>query len=253
MDLNEIGKEAKETEKEIGLTTDDILNKLTQELGEFNDAVQKYRGRFCRQKAENTDNIKEELGDVLLNLISVCKEFNINPNEFSIFANNTLKKFKDRKELYKNSIKNKKITICGSIAFYDEMLEIKQRLELQGHEVKLPPKEVKDKEGNLMPAKEYYNLRQNANENEKWIWERKKEAMKLHFEKVEWAEAIVVLNYDKKGIKNYIGSNTLMEMGLALNLDKKIFLLNPIPEISAKEEILGMHPIILNGDLTKIK
>jgi len=32
-----------------------------------------------------------------------------------------------------------KITICGSIAFYKEMEEVKEQLEKLGHEVKLPP------------------------------------------------------------------------------------------------------------------
>ena len=44
-----------------------------------------------------------------------------------------------------------------------------------------------------------------------------------------------------------------MEMGVAFYLHKKIFLLNPIPEISYREEILGMKPIIINGDLSLIK
>lgn len=34
------------------------------------------------------------------------------------------------------------------------------------------------------------------------------------------SDAILVLNYDKKGIKNYIGGNTLMEMGFAHVHDK---------------------------------
>ena len=56
----------------------------------------------------------------------------------------------------------------------------------------------------------------------------------------------------KDGKKNYIGGNTLMEMGLAFFLKKKIFLLNQIPELSYKEEILGVKPILINGDLNKI-
>jgi len=44
-----------------------------------------------------------------------------------------------------------------------------------------------------------------------------------------------------------------MEMGLAFYLKKKIYLLNEVPELPYKEEILGVKPIILNGDLSKIK
>ncbi len=62
----------------------------------------------------------------------------------------------------------------------------------------------------------------------------------------------MVCNYPKNDIDGYIGANTLIEMGLAFYLEKPIYLLNPIPEISYKEEILGMKPIVLNGDLEKI-
>ena len=67
-----------------------------------------------------------------------------------------------------------------------------------------------------------------------------------------WADAILVANCDKKGIKGYVGSNTLMEMGLAFHLDKPIYLLNSMPEMGCKEEILGMQTIILNHKLEKI-
>ena len=65
-------------------------------------------------------------------------------------------------------------------------------------------------------------------------------------------DAILVANYDKKGVKGYIGGNTLMEMGLAFFLKKKVYLLNEVPELPYKEEILGVKPIILNDNLTKI-
>lgn len=145
-----------------------------------------------------------------------------------------------------------KITICGSIAFTDEALSIKERLEKSGHEVRIWPLELKDGNGQLIPATEYYKIRRVAADDEKWVWDRKEEAMKRHFDKVVWSDAILVLNYDKNNIAGYVGANTLMEMGLALHLDKKIYLLNSIPEISYKEEILGMKPAVINGDLNKI-
>lgn len=145
-----------------------------------------------------------------------------------------------------------KLTICGSIAFHDEMLEIKKQLEHLGHEVRLPPTEIKDDTGKMIPVKEYYQKRKSETNNNSWIWDKKEEAMRLHFQKIEWCDAVIILNYDKNDIKNYIGANTLLEMGLAFHLRKKIFLLNKIPEISYKEEILGMKPIVINNDLRKI-
>lgn len=151
-----------------------------------------------------------------------------------------------------NISRNMKITLCGSIAFYDEMLDVKNQLENLGHEIKLPPFEIKDENGNMIPVKEYYARRKAETDDTSWVWEAKKEAMKMHFEKVEWSDAVLILNYDKNDIANYVGANTLLEMGLAFHLNKRVFLLNDIPEISYKEEILGMKPEIINRDLTRI-
>ncbi len=144
------------------------------------------------------------------------------------------------------------VTLCGSIAFYEKMIHVKEKLESLGHQVKLPPFEVKDENGNMIPVKEYYSKRKAETNDTSWIWDRKEEAMKLHFQKVEWSDAVLILNYEKNNIPHYVGANTLLEMGLAFHLNKKVFLFNEIPEISSKEEILGMKPILINKDLTKI-
>jgi hypothetical protein len=140
------------------------------------------------------------------------------------------------------------ITICGSIAFYEKMLEVKKKLEAINHKVKLPPHEIEGENGEMMPVKEYYQKRKAAADNDAWIWDRKEEAMRRHFEKVASSDAILVLNYDKNNIRGYIGPNTLMEMGLAFFLKKKIYLLNQIPELPYKEEVLGMKPVIIKGN-----
>ena len=146
-----------------------------------------------------------------------------------------------------------RITLCGSIKFYEDMNRCKEQLEKLGHEVKLPPCEIKDDKGGTISVTEYYNMRKEEKNDESWIWKRKEESMRAHFDKICWSEVILVLNISKNNIANYIGGNTLLEMGLAFHLKKKIFLLNPIPEISYKEEILGMSPVILNSNLSLIK
>jgi hypothetical protein len=53
-----------------------------------------------------------------------------------------------------------------------------------------------------------------------------------------------------------MGASVLMEIGLAYYLKKKIFLLYPPPPLDVAKyshEVLIMQPIILNGDLSKIK
>lgn len=146
-----------------------------------------------------------------------------------------------------------KITICGSIAFYDKMLDIKAELEKLGHEVKIPPSEAKDEDGSTLDVRDYYVKRKSETDPVSWIWKRKEEAMRAHFKKVEWCDAVLILNYDKNNIKDYVGANTLLEMGLAFHLNKKIFLLNSIPEVNYKEELLGMMPKVIRNDLSKIK
>ena len=152
-----------------------------------------------------------------------------------------------------NSVNFMKITICGSVASQDKILSLKGNLEKLGHEVKIWPLKVKNGEGQLISVEEYYKIRQTAANDEKWVWDRKAEAIMKHFNKVARSDAIFVANYDKNDIKGYIGGNTLMEIGLAFFLKKKIYLLNQIPELPYKEEILGVKPIILYGDLSKIK
>lgn len=145
-----------------------------------------------------------------------------------------------------------KIVICGSIAFYGEMLKAKETLELSGYEVVLPPTRVKDEKGELIPVEKYYEIRKTASPSDTWVWERKSELILDYFEKERQADYILILNHDKNNIPGYIGGNTLMEMGIAFFLKKKMFLLNPVPVISYQEEIIAMKPIILNGDLLKI-
>ena len=145
-----------------------------------------------------------------------------------------------------------KITLCGSIAFIDEMDAVRKELESMGHEVQMPPLEIVGEDGAMMPVKEYFAIRKAAADNATWVWEKKAEVMMHHFSKIVWADVILVLNYDKGGVANYIGANTFLEMGAAFFLNRKIYLLNPIPEISYKEEILGMWPTVIEKVLTRI-
>ena len=78
---------------------------------------------------------------------------------------------------------------------------------------------------------------------------------KDHFNKVESSDAILVLNYPKKGINGYIGGATLMEIAIARHFDKKIFILHDLPSediLRYSLEIKLAKPIILKGDLNNI-
>jgi nucleoside 2-deoxyribosyltransferase len=144
-----------------------------------------------------------------------------------------------------------KITICNSIHFFEDAKKAKVELDESGHEAITHPMEI-EFEGKMVPVIEYYKLRKSTWNDS--IEQRKEDFMRDHFEKIKNSDAVLVLNIDKDGKKNYVGGNAFLEMGLAFALGKKIFMLNPIPEeLSYAEEIKGMRPIIIEGDLSRIK
>ena len=135
-----------------------------------------------------------------------------------------------------------KIAICASMVFAEKMVEVKRQLEEIGHTVFIS----QFAEGYLGKAeKEKEQLAvQDKNEHD---------AIRKFWEVIKQSDAILVLNYDRKGIKNYIGGNTLMEIGFAHVLNKKIFLMNPITDIEYyRSEIAAVSPVILEQDLNNI-
>jgi len=127
--------------------------------------------------------------------------------------------------------------------YTEKMLEVASQLKGLGHEAFLTDLH-KNLVGKTDEEKEKIKLHQKYN----------MDAIRVFWRAMQGADAVLVLNYDKNGIKNYIGGNTLMEMGFAHVLDQKIFMMNPIPEIDFyKTEIEAMAPIIINGDLSQIK
>ena len=134
-----------------------------------------------------------------------------------------------------------KITICGSQTFGTEMGKAQEYLKKKGFEVFVPE--------HLVTEEEY-----SAKYSREKLLEMKPIWTKSHFKKIEKSDAILIMNHEKKGTRGYFGSNTLIELSVAFYLGKKIFLLNPI-EVNHPhyDEIVGINPIILNGDLDKLK
>jgi len=76
-----------------------------------------------------------------------------------------------------------------------------------------------------------------------------------YHDEIAKSDAILVINKDKTGIKNYIGGNSFLEMGFAHVLGKPIYVLNPLPEELKVfyQELVAMQPVVLNGDLSLIR
>ncbi len=134
------------------------------------------------------------------------------------------------------------ITICGSMQFHKEMINGKEVLEKAGHTVIIPSGAYNE---------EVNEAFMNTDE-EKINVKIEHDFIREHFRAIQESDVILVLNYDKNGIKGYIGGNTFLEMGYAFGLGKKIFLLNPIPRMDYLTEMHAMQPSVLSGDLAKI-
>lgn len=134
-----------------------------------------------------------------------------------------------------------KIAIVGSMTVVEKMLEVEKALKEMGHEVILSKF-----------AHEYINLPKEDIEKQTIYDKNNNDGLKELSALIKDIDAILALNYDKKGIKNYIGGNTFLELGYASILEKKIYFMNPIPDMLYTSELEAMKPVILNEDLSKI-
>ncbi len=134
------------------------------------------------------------------------------------------------------------IGVAGSMQFTEQMTDLCQQLDSIGHNSfmsKFGPYFV----GKTDEQKEKIKLEQKYNHD----------AIREFWKPMQKADALLVANFDKNGVKNYIGGNAFLEMGFAYVLNQQIYLLNPIPDMPYyKTEIIAMRPIVINGDLSKI-
>lgn len=136
--------------------------------------------------------------------------------------------------------KNKEliITICGSVIFFDLFVELKKELLKMGFtQVLIPiPLNKKSKPKGVEDGKRKIEL----------------DLINKHYKKILQSSCVLVVNENKDGVENYIGGNTFLEMGFAFVNKKPIFLYNPIPNMKYEAEIIGMQPLVINRDLSKI-
>ncbi len=134
-----------------------------------------------------------------------------------------------------------KIFIVGSKYCFDKIPPIKESLEKMGHSITLPSGyddpfkelEVRDSDDSTFVAFKRQKLEEQA-------------------ERVAENDAILVMNFEKHGQPNYIGGATFLEVFKAWELGKIIFFYNPLPEGMLYDELRGMSPVILRGDLSQI-
>ncbi len=142
-----------------------------------------------------------------------------------------------------------KIYVLGSNSFVNEMVGCKNKLCELGFDGWIH----QDYEDHVNGVKLAFPEKNDV-PGESAEFKRAHDYIRAHYRHILQSDAILIVNLEKKGLKNYIGGNCLMEMGMAYVNDKKIFLLNDIPKDSAYlDEIEAMDPICLHGDLNNIE
>ena len=142
-----------------------------------------------------------------------------------------------------------KIAICGSLNFTYEIQKLAEELSKKGHQVTIPISSQKIIKGEftletIIKEKENDSLFKRAIEYD---------VIRRYWKIIKKSDAILVANYDKNNIKNYIGGNTFLEIGFAHVLNKTVYLLNDIPKMPYTSEIKAMQPIVIKNNLSKIK
>ena len=132
-----------------------------------------------------------------------------------------------------------KICICCSLSFTEDVLKLANELKAAGYEVSLPNGVI----NKLYEKSDFDPIKAKIETN----------AVKNHIEKIKQSDAILICNYTKNDVKNYIGANTFLEIAFAYYYDKTIFALNPLPDQPyIHDEIQSFDIKVLDGDLTKL-
>jgi hypothetical protein len=145
-------------------------------------------------------------------------------------------------------IQTMKIYVLGSNSFMHEMVKAKDELCSLGFDGWIHS----DYEAFVRGEKK--DILTRLTNGEAAAIKRENNYLKVHYQHILQSDAILIVNLEKKGVKNYIGGNALIEMGQAYVNEKIIFLLNDIPtELPYTAEIESMDPICLHGELKNIR
>lgn len=128
------------------------------------------------------------------------------------------------------------ILVHASLDKKQEMLDAKEKIEaFSEHKVILPEltryQHIRDEDG-----------------NDELFTQIKNRLTDENISNVEAADVLLILNYTHRGIENYVGGNSFLEMVIAYYLHKPIFLLNDIPSaMPYTEEIKALYPVIIHN------
>ena len=140
-----------------------------------------------------------------------------------------------------------RIYVLGSSSFKEEMVATTHKLQELGYDAWIHP----DYEAYVRGEKK--DIMERWRNGEHAAIKRENKYLEQHYKGILESDAVLFVNAEKNGIKNYIGGNVLIEMGQAYVHGKKIFFLYGMPTgLPYMDEIEAMDPICLNGNLSVI-
>lgn len=129
------------------------------------------------------------------------------------------------------------VALCGSMSHKSEWLTVIDALQKSGLTVSTP---------DLTESADWASMQESEVQKVKGYYVRR------HIANIATANVVLVCNYEKGGVDNYIGSNTFLEMATGFAYEKPLYVLNGLPQQGNHEELLALEPIILNGDITQL-
>jgi hypothetical protein len=123
-----------------------------------------------------------------------------------------------------------------------EMMDAKTVLEGMGHFVIVPKDTERYASGVLDPESARESTRNKI----------EYDLIRGYYGLIVDADAVLVVNVDKRGIRNYVGGNSFLEAAFAHVLGKRLYFMNDIPEMSYSDELAAFQPEILKGNMNII-
>ena len=132
-----------------------------------------------------------------------------------------------------------KIAICGSMTFVDEMEALAAVLTAAGMTVATP---VRD-EGEV----NWSGLDDDA------AAAAKARYVADYLAVIRRCDVVLIANYEKAGVRGYVGANALVEAAFGYALGKTVAFLNPPGPQPCRLEAMAMMTMCLDGDVRRLR
>jgi len=173
-----------------------------------------------RNELYNTTDFNIKIKNIILISVLLEKEFCFLVEAYNLIMSGSVANIEEYVGL-------KNIVLCGSMKVKDDILYVAQQLKMLGFNPLLPLECLNNEPKNVASRSHFDRIVKPAN------------------------TYILVVNAKKDGIDNYIGANSIAEVGLGFYYNKKVFVLNDYYE-PYKDELEGWGVVALKGNLKDI-